>query len=455
MKKIFLFLALIIKCNFCFSQIQLDNTLITERVVATNLDVPWDMVYSDDGWIWFTELSGRISRVNPDTDVQEVIYTVPDVAVFGFSAGMHSIVLHPNFPTTPYLFVHYTNTTTTSKLVRYTYGINSNTLSNPLTILDNIPGNVSHNGSRMLILNDKLFISIGDGYSNPSTAQDLNTLNGNMLRLNLDGSIPLDNPIANSYIWSFGHRNPQGLCVGNGKIYSSEHGTSNNDEINIIEENRNFGWPNVQGYCDLTSETAFCNNENVAEPIWAWTPAIAPCGMDYFNHPSIPEWQNSLLLAVLKDKKLIQLQLNPDGTSIIEENSYLVNTRGRIRDVLVLPNGRIYICTTNRDFAGSPNVDDDKIIELKNDNFLGTIDFSNQIIKLFPNPSNGIFTLELNTNLDSDYDIEIISINGSVVLKQSITNNTTQINAQSLSPGMYFIKVSNSNASTYKKIIIK
>ncbi|WP_323789232.1 PQQ-dependent sugar dehydrogenase [Psychroserpens sp.] len=455
MKKIICIIGIILTYYSGFSQIQLNNTLITERVIATNLDVPWDMVYSNDGWIWFTELSGRISRVHPDTDVQELIYTVPDVQVFGFSAGMHSIVLHPDFPSIPYLFVHYTNTTTTSKLVRYTYGINSNTLSSPLTIIDNIPGSVSHNGSRMLIDNDKLFISIGDGYTNTASAQDLNTLNGNILRLNLDGSIPSDNPISGSYIWSFGHRNPQGLCFGNGKLYSSEHGTSIDDEINIIEENRNYGWPNVEGYCDLASETAFCNSENVAEPIWTWTPAIAPCGMDYFNHPSIPEWQNSLLLAVLKDRKLIQLKLSADGNSIIEENSYLVNTLGRIRDVLVIPDGRIFICTTNRDFAGTPNADDDKIIELQNDDFLGLDDIIDQTFNLFPNPSNGIFTLQTNELSDLNYTIEIISMDGNSVFKDSIHGRSTEINANVLNSGLYFIKINNSMTSVYKKIIIK
>lgn len=455
MKKIICFFSIILLCLSSFSQIQLDNTLVSERVLATNLDVPWDMTYSNDGWIWFTELSGRISRVNPDTDVLEVIFSVPDVEVFGFSAGMHSIVLHPDFPATPYVFVHYTNTTTTSKLVRYTYGIDSNTLSSPLTILDNIPGGVSHNGSRMIILNDKLIISIGDGYNDPTSAQDLNTLNGNMLRLNLDASIPSDNPIANSYIWSFGHRNAQGLCIGNGKIYSSEHGTSIEDELNIIEENRNYGWPNVEGFCDLTSEMAFCTSENVKEPIWTWTPSIAPCGMDYFNHSSIPEWENSLLIAVLKDRKLIQLQLSADGNTIIEENSYLVNSLGRLRDVLVIPDGRIYICTTNKDFAGTPTTDDDKIIELRNENPLSIETLNDQTFKVFPNPSHGIFTLEIYGSTDSAYAIEFISIDGSSVLKQYIVNQSTQINASTLNPGLYFLKVSNSNATTFRKIIIK
>lgn len=455
MKKIICFFALIVTCYSSFPQIQLDNTLLTERVVTTNLDVPWDMTYSNDGWIWFTELSGQISRVNPDTNVKELIYTVPDVEVFGFSAGMHSIVLHPDFPSTPYVYVHYTNTTTTSKLVRYTFGIDSNTLSSPLILLNNIPGSVSHNGSRMLILNDKIIISIGDGYTNPSTAQDLNTLNGNMLRLNLDGSIPSDNPISNSYIWSFGHRNPQGLCVGNGKIYSSEHGASTNDEINIIEENRNYGWPNVEGFCDQSSETAFCMSENIAEPIWTWTPAIAPCGMDYFNHSSVPEWENSLLLAVLKNKRLIQLKLSADGTSITEENSYLVNTFGRIRDVLVIPDGRIFICTTNKDYAGTPTAADDQIIEFRNDDFLNVASLNDSSVTLFPNPSHGIFSIEMNNWNESEYDLEFISVNGNSVLKQHIKNETSQIDASSLNAGLYFLKVSSPNSSTFKKVIIK
>lgn len=437
------------------SQIQLENTLVSQREVVTNLDVPWDMVYSNDGWIWFTELSGNINRVNPNTNAQELIFTVPDVQVFGFSAGMHSIVLHPDFPTTPFLYIHYTNSTTTSKLVRYTYGSDSNTLSSPLTLIDNIPGGVSHNGSRMLILNDKLIISIGDGFNNPATAQDQNTLNGNFLRLNLDGSIPSDNPISNSYIWSFGHRNPQGLCFGNGKLYSSEHGTSIDDEINIIEENRNYGWPNVEGFCDLPSETDFCNNENVREPIWTWTPAIAPCGMDFYHHPAIPEWENSLLLAVLKDRKLIQLKLSSDGNSIIEENSYLVNTFGRIRDVLVIPDGRIFICTTNRDFAGSPSADDDKIIELKNDAFLNLENYKNKNLKLYPNPSNGDFIITFENIIQANSMLEIFDVNGKMVFSHKINNQQEQINANSLGSGLYFLKIINGETNVFKKIVIR
>lgn len=438
-----------------FSQIQLENTLLTERTVVDNLDVPWDMTYSNDGWIWFTELSGNIRRVNPDTNQMQLIHTVTDVEVFGFSAGMHSIVLHPDFPTTPQLFVHYLNSTSTSKIVRYDYDDNTNTLINPFIVLNAIPGGVSHNGSRMLILNDKLYISIGDGYSNPNSAQDTNTLTGNILRLNLDGSIPSDNPIPNSYIWSFGHRNPQGLCYGNGKIYSSEHGTAVDDEINIIEENRNYGWPNVEGYCNTASEQTFCNANNVKEPIWTWTPAIAPCGMDYFNHPSIPEWENSLLLAVLKDKQLIQLQLNADGTVISEENAYLTNVHGRLRDVLVIPDGRIFICTTNKDFIGNPNPNDDKIIEYENEAFLSVSENEIVALEIFPNPSDGTFSVRVPFDDYSDVSLEILNLNGQLISNKIISNPLTQIETSTLDAGIYFLRLKSLNGVVTKKLVIR
>jgi glucose/arabinose dehydrogenase len=326
MKKaaVLVILAIALFPRYCHAQIDLGDTVLTNTVVVTNLNVPWDMAYGADGWIWFTELGGNINRMNPDTYEKQLVYTIPDVVLFGFSVGLHSIALHPDFNTNHYLYVHYTYSTTTSKIVRYEYDIANNTLINPVIILGSIPAGVSHNGSRMVILNDKLFISLGDTYTTPAVAQDLNSINGKVLRMNLDGSIPPDNPIVNSYIWSFGHRNPQGLCYGNGKLYSSEHGTGANDEINIIQMNRNYGWPTVEGICNTSAEITFCNANNVEEPIWSWSPSIAPAGIELYQNPAIPEWNNSLLLAVLKNKQLIQLKLSDDGTQILQQNIYLM-----------------------------------------------------------------------------------------------------------------------------------
>jgi glucose/arabinose dehydrogenase len=436
--------------TFSYSQITEESTIIQQTVVATNLNVPWDMVYGQDGWIWITELGGNIKRMNPTTYEMQQIFTIPDVALFGFSVGLHSMVLDPNFVTSPFLYVHYANTTTTSKIVRYEYDAINNTLINPTIILGNIPAGVSHNGSRMVILDDKLFITLGDTYSTPALAQNLNSINGKVLRMNLDGSIPSDNPMPGKYIWSFGHRNPQGLCYANGKMYSSEHGTGANDEINIIEVNRNYGWSTVEGVCNTAAEITFCTANNVKEPIWSWSPSIAPCGLDYYQNSAIPEWNNSLLLAVLKDKKLIQLKLNDEGTQIVQQNFLITNTYGRLRDVLVIPDGRVFICTSNRDYTGTPIATDDRIIELKN-NALNVPNYSDISSSVYPVPSDAILNIE--TELKVGF-VTIFNSEGKEVYSNKFSK---QVDVSKLASGMYTLQLldSENKIVSSKKIIIK
>ena len=181
-------------------------------------------------------------------------------------------------------------------------------------------------------------------------------LNGKILRLNLDGTIPADNPVSGNPYWSFGHRNPQGLVYANNILYSSEHGPSNDDEINIIEKGRNYGWPDVQGFCNTSGEQSFCAANNVKEPIEAWTPTIATSGLDYYNKDLIPQWKNSLLLATLKDATLYQLKLDNTFTSVSSGNEYFRSKYGRLRDICISPEGKVYICTSN---GGN-----DKIVEI-------------------------------------------------------------------------------------------
>jgi aldose sugar dehydrogenase len=432
------------------AQIDLGTTVLQNTVVASNLTVPWDMTYGADGWIWFTELPGNIKRMHPDTFEVQQVFAIGDVALFGFSVGLHSIVLHPDFNTNHYLYVHYAYTTTTSKIVRYQYDTVNNTLIAPTIILGSIPAGISHNGSRMVIVGDKLFISLGDTFTTPAAAQDLNGINGKVLRINLDGSVPTDNPISGSYIWSWGHRNPQGLCYGNGRLYSSEHGTGANDEINIIEQNRNYGWPTVEGICNTATEIPFCTANNVAEPIWSWSPSIAPAGIELYQNSAIPEWNNSLLLAVLKNKELIQLKLSDDGASIIQQNIYLVNTYGRLRDVLVLPDGRVFICTSNKDYAGSPGLTDDRIIELKNPDLALTA-LQTNAVSVYPVPADDV--LFIDSNLDFDY-VSINSTDGKEVYFGKYTNG---LNIPSFSSGIYYLQLLDANRKVLarKKIVIK
>jgi glucose/arabinose dehydrogenase len=307
--------------------------------------------------IWMTERGGKISRVNPENGTVNLVYAIPDVKSVG-EGGLLGMVLHPSFSINPHVFVAYNYDRSgiyTEKVVRYTY--NGISLVNPLIILDNIPASNIHNGCRLLISSDlKLFISTGDA-SNQSSAQNINSLSGKILRLNLDGSIPQDNPVNANALWSYGHRNPQGLVFVNGNLFSSEHGPSVDDEINQIQKNRNFGWPSVNGLCNESGEQLFCASNNVAEPLKSWTPTLAVSGLDFYNNDAIPQLKNSLILATLKDQTLYQLKLNSNGDKIEETKELFRGTYGRLRDVCVAPDGKVYIATSN----GS----NDKIIVLK------------------------------------------------------------------------------------------
>jgi glucose/arabinose dehydrogenase len=333
---------------------ELPDAEIKTRVLSTGLSNVWEMVYGPDQQIWITERSGKISRINPQTGVVSLVYNIPDVVSNG-EGGLLGMALHPQFDTNPWVYVVYNyGSPYKEKVVRFTYS--AGTLGAPLIILDQIPAASIHNGSRLLITSDqKLLITTGDA-STAANAQSPGSLSGKVLRVNPDGSVPADNPVAGNRLWSLGHRNPQGLVEANGRIYASEHGPSNDDEINIIQKARNYGWPNVEGYCNETAEKTFCTANDVVEPIAAWTPTIATAGLTYYNSDYIPQWKNSLLLVTLKASKFIQLKLNSSGDQITGTKDYFVNEFGRLRAICQSPDGKVYIASSN----GS----NDKIIEI-------------------------------------------------------------------------------------------
>lgn len=336
-----------------------DAVEIKDSTIVQGLSHPWEILWGPDNFIWMTERGGRVSRVNPGTGALTPLLTISEVVSNG-EGGLLGMALHPNFNTTPQVFVVYNYNATAGyreKVVRYNY--NGTTLTSPVTLIENIAAASIHNGSRLLIVNDKLFITTGDA-NNQSLPQTASSSSGKVLRLNLDGSIPADNPVPGNPYWSLGHRNPQGLVYANNRLYSSEHGPSNDDEINIIEKGRNYGWPNVHGPCDASGELNFCNTNNVAVPIAAWTPTIATAGLDYYNSDLIPQWKNSLLLVTLKNARLYQMKLDNNFTTVTSTNEYFTNKYGRMRDLCISPGGKVYISTSN----GT----NDRIIEIRSNN---------------------------------------------------------------------------------------
>lgn len=332
-----------------------EPTEATTTLIST-LSIPWELVWGPDDFLWVTERNGKISRINPDTGEQDEVLVISEVAQVQES-GLLGMVHHPNFDTNPFVYVVYTYEGPSGlleKLVRFTY--DNNTLTGETTLLDEIPANSIHNGSRLLITgNQKLLMTTGDA-GNTNLSQNTNSLGGKILRLNLDGSIPNDNPITGSYIYSYGHRNPQGLTLHpNGSIYSSEHGPTTDDEINRIQIGKNYGWPEVKGVIDTPNEESFATTTEVEESIYNWTPTIAPSDLVYYNSDRIPEWSNKLIMTVLKNRQIIALTLNNDGTAITNEEVFFSGAFGRLRDIAVSPTGRVFIATNGNSYGDTSN----------------------------------------------------------------------------------------------------
>ena len=332
--------------------LQLENSLLEISEVVTGLEVPWDLDASQRGKLWFTELSGSLYCLDLETLEKTEILKLEDVLAKK-SYGLLGMAVHPE---QGLVFLHYTfgiqkngnEESVMSRLVRY--DLTDSGLANRFILMDSLPGNTFHNGSRILIEGDKLYFSLGD-VGRVDLAQSENFAGGKILRVNLDGSYPTDNPFADNPVWAMGLRNSQGLALGkNGNLYASDHGPVNDDEVNLIRKGGNYGWPDVAGYCDTPKEEAYCEQQTVIPPLRAWTPTLATAGLAYYGKETIPEWNNSLLLATMKGRSLRVLHLNDKGDEITSEDIFLQKTLGRIRDIAIGHHGEIYIGNSNRDW---------------------------------------------------------------------------------------------------------
>lgn len=502
------------------------------RTVIANQRMPHDLVYGPDNNIWFTErFAGRVSKLNPVTGVKTVVLTLGSkmVKVSG-QDGLMGLALHPQFNSgKPFVYISYTYQSTSStvrktRIEKYTYDAGTQTLISPETVLENIPGSNDHNSARIAIGPDlKLYYTVGDmgagqfdNASRTNNAQNLNVYEGKVLRLNAEsiaGSwIPTDNPFTNggqpTAVYSFGHRNPQGLVWGNVNgvdiLYSSEHGPFSDDEVNIIERSRNYGWPQVAGFCDgnyngrtiggfaVVSEQNNCATLNAKEPLKSLFPAAnppqegtdnmtwpstAPSGTEFYGSTGIPGWKNSLLLAELKKGVVARLKLSNDGMSVISDTINYFRGLGRFRDVVVSPDGlKLYVACDSSGSTSGPTggvtatpANPGSILEFTYTGPIGGTtsrqasragrvneDTKDKSIDVYPNPAS-TFIIVYNYKDAVGRSIELFDLNGRLVKKVHVTNLATRIETSGMANGFYILKVTDAKGKSIRteKIVIQ
>lgn len=329
------------------------------ETVLTGLEVPWGLAFAPDGDLWLTERPGRIRVLSGS-----VLHTLADTAAVGES-GLHGIALHPAFPDEPYVYVYQTHAVgrgLRNRVLRFRYDAAAQTLAEQTIILDDIPGANIHDGGQLAFGPDGLlYITTGDA-ADPALAQDPDSLAGKVLRIAPDGSIPPDNPFGpDSPVWSYGHRNPQGLAFHpvTGALYSTEHGSSGLDELNLILPGRNYGWPEVRGP----------DHGPYEPPLETYDPTTPPGAAAFYTGPYEP-WRGSLFFGTLSfstesGRHLRRVELADDGRTVLASEPLYRNEFGRIRAVAMGPDGCLYFGTSNRDGRSREVApDDDRIMRI-------------------------------------------------------------------------------------------
>jgi len=509
--------------------VTLTNTAPTEsfnmRTVIASQRMPHDLVYGPDNNIWYTErFAGKVSFADPATGVKTTVLSLGSQMVrVGGQDGLMGLVLHPAFLTgKPYVYISYTYQSTSitvrkTRISRYSYNFSTRLLEAPQTILENLPGSNDHNSARISIGPDlKLYYSIGDmgagqfdNISRVNNAQNVNIYEGKILRLNTEPDlsaswIPADNPFGNA-VYSFGHRNAQGLVWGNVNgndiLYSDEHGPYSDDEVNIIEPGRNYGWPNVIGFCDgnyngrttgghnIVNEVNNCTALNVKEPIrsifpsvnppsggdlFTW-PTTAPSGCDFYAANAIPGWQNSLLITNLKKGTVMRLKLNNSGQQFISDTIHYFRGLGRFRDVVASPDGtKIYVaCDSSGSTSGPtggvtsipanagsileftfvPQPVPEAINQLITRSNV-TDDVQDKSVEVYPNPASN-YIVVYNYKAEARY-FRLYDLKGRMLTMIQSELPATRIDISNFSTGVYVLKVTGTNGKNIRteKIVV-
>jgi glucose/arabinose dehydrogenase len=341
-----------------------DNGGKFSEVITDDIATPWEMTFAPDGRLFFTQRKGIVNVVENGTtkDWLKLDSVVQEVG----ESGLFGIALHPQFSQNGYVYIVYTYAASKSplvlvnKVVRYRENPASKTPTFDRVILDGVDGNYLHNMGALEFGPDGMLYATSGEHYEPELSQDPTSLNGKILRMTDDGSVPADNPTPGSLVYSMGHRNPQGIAFhpDTKQLWSTEHGPSVeqgccNDEINMIQAGKNYGWPRIRGSQQQAGMESpkFHSGDTVT---WAPTGGI---------FVSQGEWKNSMLFTGLRGQALYRVVFDAsDPTRITGVERYLYQMFGRLRNVAESPDGMIYIAVSNRDGRGNPTANDDRIL---------------------------------------------------------------------------------------------
>lgn len=331
-----------------------DQQAFRLTTLAEGLEHPWGLAFLPEGGLLITERAGRL-RLYRDGSLETVSGLPDNIAARG-QGGLLDVVLHPEFAENRWIYLSYAGSSGSQAGTEVARArLNGTALENLLVIFSaqpKTPG-TAHYGGRLAFDRDGLlYISLGDRRSYMQESQRLGSHLGGVIRVNEDGSVPADNPFvgrddALHEIFSYGHRNVQGMAVhpGTGAIWTHEHGPRGGDEVNILGAGRNYGWPAITYGIDYSGAIISDKTEapGMEQPVVYWVPSIAPSGMAFYQGDLFPEWQGDLFVGALAGRHLRRLEL--DGDTVTDQEVLLSDLGARIREVESGPDGHLYLLT--------------------------------------------------------------------------------------------------------------